>query len=170
MASTDVVRDDASNADKTLIQLVLDVKDRTSGRRWIFERDWFRNILYYVGQQWITYQEGSRRWRLRNMPQWVPMPVTNRLASTGNTIRSAVAQVIPSFTATPTQENEKSVLSANAADKYLDVIMRESGFRGARRRLASWVTFTGNGFLFTEFDSGPDTGGRKSTRLNSSHS
>ena len=156
--ANDVIRTDATEKDQKLIQLVLDVKERTGANRWIFERDWFRNVLYYVGQQWITYQEGSRRWRLRNMPTWVPLPVTNRLASTGNTIRSAVAQVIPSFTATPTQENEKSVLSANAADKYLDVILRESGFRAARRRLASWVTYTGNGFLFTEFDTSEDTG------------
>ena len=158
MRTTETVRASASEADQKLIQLVLDVKERTSPGRWVFERDWFRNILFYVGQQWITYQEGARRWRLRNMPLWVPLPVTNRLSSTANTIRSAVAQVIPSFTATPTQENEKSVLSANAADKYLDVILRESGFRGARRRLASWVTMTGNGFLLTEFDNSEDTG------------
>jgi len=152
------VRDDLSKGDQKIVELVLSVKDRTSGRRWIYERDWFRNILFYVGQQWIVFQEGSRRWRLRNMPQWVPLSVTNRLSSTANVIRSAVAQVIPSFTAVPTQENEKSVLSANAADKYLDVIMRDGGLRGARRRMASWVTLTGNGFLLTEFDTSPDTG------------
>src|SRR5574341_608590 len=105
MAGNQVVRSDASEKDQKLIQLILDVKERTESGRWVFERDWFRNILYYVGQQWITYQEGARRWRLRNMPIWVPLPVTNRLASTANTIRSAVAQVVPAFTATPTQQN-----------------------------------------------------------------
>ena len=154
----DGINTNLSPEDQKLATMVLAAKDRSASSRWIYEKDWFRNILYYVGQQWITFQEGSRRWRLRNMPSWVPLPVTNRLASTANVIRSAVAQVIPAFSAVPMQENEKSVLSANAADKYLDVIMRESGFRAARRRMASWITMTGNGFILTEFDTSPDTG------------
>lgn len=141
-----------------MVELVLQYRDNFAYKRWIFEREWYRNILYYVGQQWITYDEGWRRWRQRNLAAWVPMPVTNRLSSTANVIRSSVAQVTPAFTAMPTEDNERSVLSANAADKYLDVIMQESGFRGARRRLASWVTMTGNGFLLTEFDTSKDTG------------
>lgn len=152
------VRTDISDKDKKLVNLVLDFKDRFSQRRWIFEREWYRNVLFYVGQQWITYEDSFRRWRKRNLPSWVPMPVTNRLASTTNVIRSAVAQVTPAFVAYPTRENERSILSANAADKYLDVIIQESGFRAAKRRLASWTTLTGNGFLFSEFDTSPDTG------------
>ncbi len=152
------VRAEASDKDKELISFVLDVKDALAHRRWLFEREWYRNILFYLGQQWITYEETFRRWRTRNLPRWVPLPVTNRLASTANVIRSSVAQIVPAFTATPTQENERSILSSAAADKYLDVIMQESGFRGARRRLASWVTLTGNGFLHTEFDTSADTG------------
>lgn len=152
------LRSGLSEKDKKLVELVLNYKDRFQNRRWIFEREWYRNILFYVGQQWIVYDEGFRRWRLRNLPSWVPLPVTNRLASTANVIRSSVAQVQPAFTAYPTRENEKSILSANAADKYLEVIMQESGFRAAKRRLASWVTFTGNGFLLNEFDTSTETG------------
>lgn len=158
MASDRTVRSDANEKDQKHIRTVLDYKDRFLFRRWIFEREWYRNILFYLGQQWIVYEEAYRRWRMRNMPSWVPLPVTNRLASTANVIRSSVAQINPAFNAMPTQENERSVLSANAADKYLDVIIQESGFRGAKRRLASWLTLTGNGFLRTEFDMSPDTG------------
>ena len=158
MAKGQDLRGDLSDKDRGLVELVLDYKDRFTARRWIYEREWFRNILFYVGQQWIVYEEGNRRWRLRNMPNWVPTPITNRIASTVNVIRSSVAQVHPAFQARPLQENERSVLTANAADKYLDVIMQESGFRAARRRMASWVTLTGNAFLHTEFDTSADTG------------
>lgn len=152
------IRSDASEEDKDLISFVLDVKESLGKQRWLYEREWYRNVLFYLGQQWITYEETFRRWRTRNLPRWVPLPVTNRLSSTANVIRSSVAQIVPAFTATPTQENERSILSSAAADKYLDVIMQESGFRSARRRLASWVTLTGNGFLLTQFDTSPETG------------
>jgi hypothetical protein len=152
------IRDHVPDSDRKLVELALTYRDNFAYKRWIFEREWYRNILYYLGQQWIVYDEGWRRWRQRNLASWVPMPVTNRLASTANVIRSSVAQVTPAFNAMPTEDNEKSVLSANAADKYLDVIMQESGFRAARRRLASWITLTGNGFLLTEFDTSDDTG------------
>lgn len=151
-------REDLSDKDAKLVDLVLDVKDRYNTRRWIFEREWYRNILFYVGQQWIVSDESANRWRRRNMPSWVPLPVTNRLASTVNQIRSAVAQVQPAFRARPTQDNEKSVLTANGVDKYIDVIEHESKLRAAKRRKASWLTLTGNGFLFQEFDTSPETG------------
>lgn len=152
------IRSDASPADQELISLVLSAKDDLTQRRWIFEREWYRNILYYVGQQWIIYDESFRRWRRRNMPSWVPLPVTNRLAATVNTIRSAVAQVHPAFETRPTQDNEKSVLSANAAQKYLDVLVQESSFRAMKRRASSWITLTGNCFIGTEYDTSEDTG------------
>ncbi len=152
------IRSGVSDKDKDLITEVLDIRDRLLTRRWIFEREWYRNILYYVGQQWITFDDTFRRWRSRHLPSWVPMPVTNRLSATVNTIRSTVAQVHPAFDARPTQDNEKSVLAANAADKYLDIIMNEGGFRAMKRRLASWLTLTGNAFIGTEFDTSADTG------------
>lgn len=152
------IRGDASEKDKELIKLVLDLKDRTMHRRWLFEREWYQNILYYIGQQWIVADETYRRWRRRNMPGWVPLPVTNRLASTVNTIRATISQVQPAYDARPMQDNERSVLSAHASEKYLEVLQHESGMRMARRQMASWVTLTGNAFLFTEFDSGADTG------------
>lgn len=158
MAVEHTVKDEVPEKYRKAVELVLGYRDNFAYKRWIFEREWFRNILFYLGQQWIIYDEGWRRWRQRNLAAWVPIPVTNRLASTANVIRSSVAQVTPAFNAMPTEDNEKSVLSANAADKYLDVIMQESGFRGARRRLASWLTLTGNGFLMTEFDTSDDTG------------
>lgn len=154
----ETIRSDISPRDQKLATLVLQVKDRYMHRRWLFEREWYRNVLFYIGQQWVVYDETYRRWRKRNLPSWVPLPVTNRLASTVNTIRSAVAQVAPSFDARPTQETEKSVLSANAAEKYLDILQHETGFRSARRRMASWVTLTGNAFFYNEYDTSPETG------------
>jgi len=151
-------RGDASDEDVSDINILLDVYDRFKRRRWVFEREWYRNIIFYIGQQWVVYDDGSRRWRLRNLNSWIPTPVTNRIASTVNVIRSSIVQVNPAFRGIPTQETEQSVLAANAADRYLDVIINESGFRGAKRRMASWTTLTGNGFLLTEFDTGPDTG------------
>lgn len=144
--------------DKKVVQLVLDVKDRFSHRRWLFEREWYRNVLFYIGQQWVVYDETFRRWRRRNMPSWVPLPVTNRLASTANTMRSSISQVQPAFDARPMREDETSYLSANAAEKYLDVLQNETNFRACRRRMASWVTLTGNAFFLQEYDTSPDTG------------
>jgi hypothetical protein len=147
-----------SEKDQKLAKLVLATKDRYQHRRWLFEREWYRNSLFYNGQHWIVYDESFRRWRRRNMPSWVPMPVTNRLASTVNTIRAAVSQVQPAFDARPMQETERSVLSAHAAEKYLDVLQNESGFRAARRKMATWVTITGNAFFLVEYDNSPETG------------
>ena len=48
------VNESVPEGDKAIVQLVLDVKDRFSHRRWLFEREWYRNILFYLGQQWVV--------------------------------------------------------------------------------------------------------------------
>src|SRR3972149_573757 len=121
------VRADASDKDKDYISFVLDVKESLTKQRWLVEREWYRNVLFYLGQQWITYEETFRRWRTRNLPRWVPLPVTNRLSSTVNVIRSSVAQITPYLSGTPTDDNYLESKSAAAPHLYLDVIMQESG-------------------------------------------
>src|SRR3970040_870243 len=93
------IRDGASKENLAYIEFALDAIDALTQKRWMFEREWYRNILYYIGQQWITYEETFRRWRTRNLPRWVPLPVTNRLSSTVNVIRSSVAPIVSAFPA-----------------------------------------------------------------------
>src|SRR5262245_6757869 len=60
--------------------------------RQVFERMWWRNLLYYFGRQWITYTRG-RGWVDKRLAKWVPRPVTNEIRVAANAILSVFQAV-----------------------------------------------------------------------------
>src|SRR5690348_1768805 len=44
----------------------------------IFARDWFRNVLFDHGIQWIIEDAGKKKWRQRSLPGWFPRAQTNK--------------------------------------------------------------------------------------------
>lgn len=126
--------------------------------RWIYERECFRNILYYLGYQWIHFDPEHRQWRRSEMKSWVPKPVTNRYAPTLELIRSAIINAQPSFLVEPSRMDDKTITAARISDDFLKVIQADSQFRKAKRELASWITMTGTAGIGVEFSNSPDYG------------
>ena len=59
--------------------------------RYEIERTGLRNVLYYLGIQWIRYDPTLRLWRPQALRKSTPRPVTNKFASivwgSGNQIK-----------------------------------------------------------------------------------
>lgn len=120
--------------------------------RWSFERLWFRSVLYYLGNQWLTWDARSRRWREKKLRKWMPKPVTNRYASTVNTIVAAIqaTKVLPS--AWPATNDPEDIGSANVADRVIEVIKSEINDEHVRKQLAKWMVLCGDAFAFVHYD------------------
>lgn len=127
--------------------------------RWAIEKEWYRNILFYLDHQWIKFDEPSHRWRSENLKEWVPRPVTNRLSSVVNTIRSAILSADPRFSAEPRlPESDLAVSGARAARDALDILYADSQFRAAKRNMVSWLVLTGEGLLGVDFSTAKEHG------------
>ena len=127
--------------------------------RWAFERLWFRSILYYLGNQWLTWDGRGRKWREKKLRKWVPKPVTNRYASTVDSIVSAIqgTKVLPS--AWPSTNDTGDIGAANVADRVLDVIGQEIKNERVRQHLAKWVVLCGDAFAYVHYDKLDKTNG-----------
>jgi hypothetical protein len=136
---------------------VLDFIKDCDRLRWSFERLWFRSVLYYLGNQWLTWDARSRRWREKKLRKWVPKPVTNRYASTVDTIVSAIqaTKVMPS--AWPATSDPADIGSANVADRILEVISDEIKVEDVRKQLARWMTLCGDAFAYVHYDKADET-------------
>ncbi len=145
----------ASNLDQALLR---ELKERLSKRRWLVERNWWGNILYLLGVQWVVYDTNARRWRQRKLSPSVPTPITNLFRATLDTVKSAIAQHEPRFQGTPLRDDPHAIAAASTVDQQLQVIMREGNFTQARRRMLDWLIPTGNAFIEVVWDSGPETG------------
>ena len=47
--------------------------------RMMMERIWFRNVLYYLGEQYLEYVKSSQSFRRRILPDYIPTPVSNEI-------------------------------------------------------------------------------------------
>src|SRR6266705_3301610 len=145
----------ATNLDQALVR---EIKERLSKRRWLVERNWWGNILYLLGVQWVVYDTNARRWRQRKLSPSVPTPITNLFRATLDTVKSAIAQHEPRFLGTPMRDDPKAIAAASTADQQLQVILEEGGFRKARRRMLDSLIPTGNAFVEVIWDDSPETG------------
>lgn len=146
-------------ADKAAVNKRIDFflqRDRFT--RWLFEREWFRNVLFYIGKQWVIYSITSRRWRPRSLPNWFPQPVTNKFAEKMNDIIGSMAQGRVPITYNPATDDPADIATAEVGEKLREVLYEEAKIDDHEMLLASWVALTGNGFIHTYWDYDPTSG------------
>jgi hypothetical protein len=135
--------------DEAALKLVEDTyRDYAHGRK-PFEREWYRSILFYLGNQWIIWDTTENKWRKKRLADWIPTPVTNRYASTGERLKSVLARIEPNWNFTPSTSGEDDVASAKIATDIVPVILEENKILRIRESVASWLTFSGNAYLLS---------------------
>src|SRR5437016_6183914 len=56
--------------------------------RWVWEREWLRDLYYVANRQWIYFHPTKREWVDKRLQKWIPRPVTNKMAETVQAIRT----------------------------------------------------------------------------------
>ena len=122
------------------------------------ERAALRNVLYFLGVQWIKYDPELRIWRPLGLKKATPRPVTNKLASLINTTVSSLVSYRVPITYGPASFDDDDVAAANVADRINDIIEKEVKVRSLKPTVARWIALTGNCFLINNYDTSTDSG------------
>lgn len=139
--------------DQELIAEIQDELKRSRYLRFAFERDWYGNLLFKQGHQWIVWDETGRRFRQKKIKPWIPQPVTNRFASTLDAIVALMLRVQPEMQWTSKDTNNESLKSvAETSTQLLSNIKDMTYFPLWRQQLAGWLTYTGNAYLVNHYD------------------
>ncbi len=120
--------------------------------RWVFERQWWRNILYDMNRQWIYFDRRKGVWLDKRMHRWMPRPVTNKLAEGRGAIQAVLAAITLSTLARPVGGKLQNVAAAEIADDMQPLIHQEHGMSQVLRDQDYWLIVTGNAFLLPEWD------------------
>jgi hypothetical protein len=120
----------------------------------------YRNLLFLRGRQWIRWDRGQARYRDVVLPPTVPMPVTNRYASTMAAVISVFARIEPRLNFLPATDDTDDRAAARVAGRVIEVIESEVGLRMQRQYLAQWVGHTGDAWVETGYDPDPRWGTR----------
>lgn len=114
-----------------------------------FERQWYRNILFLLGNQWVIWDTLENKWRKKRLADWVPTPVTNKFAAAGQRLVSVLARIEPNWNFIPASDSSEDLAAADKCDDAKDVICEENRIEKIRATTSPWTVYTGNCFLLS---------------------
>jgi len=120
---------------------------------------WFRNILYYLGEQWLSWFQTSQTFGRRyELSGNVPTPVSNIIR---DYVRSTKALVLNKKFTVRVWPNSRERSDIEAADLGQQVLLwldslDDYDIEDTKEWAALWMVLTGNGFIrvFPEVDDG----------------
>lgn len=130
-----------------LLEIFNTFKKEAMEYRWVWEREWLRDLYYIGNRQWIFYHPTRREWVDKRLQKWVPRPVTNKMAETLQAIRTNLAAINLAVVARPVGHDTESIAAAEVADNMSPLIHEEHDMNQVMREADFWLIATGNAVL-----------------------
>jgi hypothetical protein len=134
------------------------LKRESTEYRWIWEREWLRDLFYVANRQWIMFHPTRREWVDKRLSKWIPRPVTNKMAETVQSIRTNLGAINLAIKSRPVGNDTQSIGAAEVADQMFPLIHEEHEMNQVMREADFWFIATGNACLQMSWD--------KDTRFN----
>ena len=135
-----------------LLELFDKLKRESMENRWVWEREWLRDLFYVANRQWITWHPTRREWVDKRLHKWIPRPVTNKMAETLQSIRTNLSAVDLTVKVRPVGNDTQSIAAAEAADLMAPMIHEEHNMGQVMREADFWLIATGNSCLHISWD------------------
>ena len=143
---------DPYSNDQQLLELFDKLKREAMDNRWVWEREWLRDLYYVGNRQWIFFHPTRREWVDKRLQKWVPRPVTNKMAETVQAIRATLAAINLIIVARPVGSDTESIAAAQICDQLSPLIHEEHSMNQVMREADFWLITTGNSVLQLSWD------------------
>jgi hypothetical protein len=148
----------AYDNDQRLLEVMEACKKEAFDGRWIYERTWWRNLLYTLGRHWIFYDRKRGQWVDKRMAKFIPRPVTNKVGEGVESIRAVFGSIDLSALARPIGGDPKNVAAAEVADAFQPFVHEEHRMEEVLEESDFWLIVTGNSFLHPYWDKDRNNG------------
>lgn len=136
--------------EKPIIDVVNDLFDEhLNPVRQIMERIWFRNILYYLGEQWINWLVSLNTFRRKPSHPFIPTPVSNIIRDYIRSMKAMILNKRMSTRVWPNSTEEEDRQAAELAENLLNWMDTENDgeFLDEKEKVTLWMGLTGTGFM-----------------------
>lgn len=133
--------------DAQLLEMWKRWKKECFDQRWIFERQWMRNIWYLLNRQWIYFDSRRGQWQDKRLAKWIPRPVTNILLSGLHSVRANFAQINYGANGRPIGNDNLSVITADLVDDYAPILHEDHQMDFVMDEADFWLLACGNVWL-----------------------
>lgn len=118
----------------------------------VIDRIAYTNVLFYRGEHHVRYDTSYAQFRQINIRRNIPRPVTNVYAPICNGLIAEMLRFDPKCVYAPQTATMEDQLTAEAADKVINVIEKEVNRLTMKTEIAPWVVVTGNGWEVLGYD------------------
>lgn len=136
---------------KALAMAVNEIFDiaKTDYSRAMQEQIWFRNVLYYLGEQYLEYVKTLKTFRRRILPDYVPTPVSNEIKEYVRATKSLILERKFITTVAPNTNEKEDIKSSELAKLLLEYLdnYNEGEFLDEKEKTAISLPLFGTGFL-----------------------
>jgi hypothetical protein len=122
-------------------------KKETFDQRWVFERQWMRNIWYILNRQWIYFDSKRGQWQDKRLAKWIPRPVTNFLKDGVQSVPRELRAINYGANARPMDDDILSITTASVADDYAPLLHEDHNMDSVMNESDFWQLACGNAIL-----------------------
>lgn len=143
---------DVYHNEERLLTMFDALKRESFEYRWVWEREWLRDLFYIANRQWIFFHPTRREWVDKRLQKWIPRPVTNKMAETLQAVRANLQAISLAVIARPVGHDTQSIAAAEIADQMSPLIHEEHHMDQVMREADFWFIATGNACLQVSWD------------------
>lgn len=119
--------------------------------RMMMERIWFRNVLYYLGEQYLEYVKSSQSFRRRILPDYIPTPVSNEIREYVRSVKAMLLNQKMITKIAPNSTDKDDIKAAELGEtllQWLDTV-NEGEIKDEEEKVALCLPLFGVGFMRT---------------------
>lgn len=158
-----------STGEREAVRKASDLFEKDRRQRIEFERDWYMNLAFYFGRQyvqWTTPMNTSNGTYMKlfepKAPPWRVRMVTNKIKPLMRKEMAMLTKEDPVPYIIPASTDDDDLLAARAGENLFDFLWRNLKAKRTLKRAAFWTALTGNGFCKDWYDPGAtDAGGEQ---------
>lgn len=122
-----------------------------------FERQWYLNLAFYFGKQWVQWVGGNTsdvsRLHEPSAPPWRVRLVSNRIRPICRAEMAKITKEKPSAFVIPASNDDDDLAAARAAEAIWEHQYRTLRVQRSLRRMSFWMVTCGTGFIKDWWDS-----------------
>lgn len=115
-------------------------------------RQWYESIFWTLGEQYMEWNQRTRRFQVRPARWYIPRSVTNLILPKVESGIAMFLDALPKPKAVSTTKEDSDRAAAEVANGVLKYRDQESQFDRKRREAAAWTVVTGTCYLQTLLD------------------
>ena len=110
------------------------------------EREWYRNLSFYGGEQWITILQQGKFGTPKPLPWRVRMTI-NRIKPIVRTEIARVTSQKPNASVVPASSEDEDLFAAQAGEQVWESFYNRKQLHRTFSRTAWWMLLCGTGFM-----------------------